>query len=694
MTKHTENILFNQSIDNIVQSLTLDEKISLIHGNTHFSIAGIPRLEIPSLQMIDGPNGIKFDFTETMELPPNVREQASTYLPVGMALGSTWNPDLALAYGDVLGKEALAREKHVVLGPSVNIIRTPLCGRNFEYMSEDPLLTKKLAVPYIKGVQQNEVAACVKHYAANNQEELRMSINAMMSERALREIYLPAFEAAVKEGKVFSIMGAYNRFRGDYCCENKYLLMDILRDEWGFDGTAISDWGGVHSTEKAYHNGLDIEMGTELHANITFDEFFLAQPLTEKLEKGEYDMAYLDEKVKNILHLIKRSAFASGKGAINTKTHQQTAKNVALESLVLLKNKNNTLPIAPHFSGTIAVVGENAKRLHGDGGGAAGIMPYYEVSPLEGIQKIAGSNVKLVYAEGYSSDGKADNQQLFKEAVEAAKSVDMVIFCGGLNHGVANDLSKIEFDTEYYDKKDIKLPYGQDNLIKSLAKANPNTVVVNISGAAVEMPFIDDVPAVLQAFYPGMESGHAIAEVLFGLFNPSGKLTVTFPKKLEDMGAHTLGEYPGNGKDVHYNDDIYVGYRYFSSKNVKPLFAFGHGLSYTQFKYSDLKLTVSDQQIIAKVNVNNAGKLAGGEVVQLYVECQSSAVPRPKIELKGFRKIFLEPGETQNVEIELSKNDLSYFDEAAMKWKFEPGSYVFYVGSASDDIRLSHKSNI
>ncbi|MCF8362999.1 MAG: glycoside hydrolase family 3 C-terminal domain-containing protein [Prolixibacteraceae bacterium] len=691
-----DKMLFNEEIDLLMEQLTLDEKISLIHGNSHFSIAGVPRLGIPPLTMIDGPNGIKYDYGENWEIPDNVEEQAATYLPVGMTLGATWNPELAYEYSTVLANEALQRKKNVVLGPSINIVRTPLCGRNFEYMSEDPFLISRLAVPYVKGLQDKRVAACTKHYVANNQETLRDSINVDLSERALREIYLPGFKAAVQKGNLYSVMSGYNKVRGEYCSHNAYLLKDVLKKEWGFSGAVISDWAAVKSTEGAVYGGTDIEMGTEISLGKNeYNRFYMADPLKEKIQNNEIDEKLIDDKVRRVLRLIKRTkADSTENGARNTKEHQDIARKVAREGIVLLKNENGFLPIDPNKKQTILIVGENAKRLHGEGGGAAGIKPFYEISPFKGLVEQKGESTKIVYAGAYSSDPDANNEKLAGEALGYAKEADKVIFIGGLNHGDISSNETREFDTEFFDKEDIKLPYNQSSLISRLAEINPNIAVVLVSGAALEMPFVTQVPSILMAFYPGMETGNALAEIIYGKVNPSGKLPVTFPKTLNDIGAHALGEFPGDGVDVHYKDDIYVGYRYLVSNNIKALFPFGHGLSYTTFNYADIKVSQQAGNIQITLNVSNSGNSDGADVVQVYVSDVESSLPRPKYELKGFQKVMVKNGETVPVTIKVNKSDLAFFDDEKMQWVFEPGEFNVMIARSSEDILKTVKLSI
>lgn len=686
-------------INELINNLSLDEKTALIHGNSPFTVAGIPRLGIPELTMSDGPNGVKYDFLNNWK-PADPTRDVSTYLPVGMNLSSSWNTELAIAYGEVLGREASARKKDILLGPSLNIIRTPLCGRNFEYFSEDPLLVGKIASAYIIGLQSVGVIACAKHYAANNQEYERDTVNVEMSNRALHEIYLPGFKASVEDGGVLSLMSAYNKFRGEYCSENGFLINDILKKEFGFSGCIISDWGAVHDTEKAYNGGLDIEMGTEITLGVntcSYSDFYFANPLKKLIQEGKLDDDELNKKVRRVLHLhfwLKENK--SGNHQINSKENQEIALNVALESIVLLKNKDKILPLQPEVNERkILVVGENAKRKHGEGGGAAGIMPLYEITPLEGLQNHAAfKDCKISFLKGYSSDASENNEVLKKQAVEAAKEADVVVFFGGFNHGdISNDATR-EFDTEFKDKKDIILPHKQSELIEDIAKVNPSIVTIFFGGSAFEMPFIDHVKAILQVWYPGMEGGNAIAKILAGDVSPSGRLPVTFPVRLKDIAAHTFGEYPGKEGTVSYLEDIFVGYRHFVSREIEPLFPFGHGLTYSEFTYQNMEVKTSQNsniEIVISLEVENSGNCQAGEVVQIYMEHLSPLVVRPKKELKAFQKIFLNPGEKRKLNFHLSQKDFSYYSEELKQWTFTPGDYILHAGKSCNDNLLNTK---
>jgi len=680
-------------VDAILQKMTLEEKISLCHGDSKFTTNAIPRLGIPRRWMSDGPHGVREDVGPDTWNPAGRTDDFSTYMPVNICLAASWDPALANAYGSTIGEEARARGKHIMLGPGVNIMRTPLNGRNFEYFGEDPWLTSRMAVGYIQGEQSQGVASCVKHFAANNQETARNSVNVEMDERTLREIYLPAFYAAVTEGQVWTVMTAYNKFRGAYCSENEYLNDTILKGEWGFKGLVMSDWAGVHSTDGAVRHGMDLEMGT----NRAYDDFYLAKPFREGVKDGTYPMALLDDKVRRNLRVM----IASGaldyttKGALNSADHQATARKVAESGMVLLKNENSLLPLQPAKIKTIAVIGDNAVRLHGHGGGSAGIKAFYEISPLQGLINRVGGNVNVTFSQGYKQPdfrrGAADaagvratnaaagalDPQLVDRAVRAAKSADIVIFVGGLYHGRGAD-------DEGSDRKDLRLPFGQDELIKKVVAANKRTVVVLLSGAPLEMdPWLTKTPAVLQAWYPGMEGGNAIASILFGDVNPSGKLPCSFPKKLADSPAHALNAFPGVDGTETYKEGLLVGYRWFDTKAIEPLFSFGYGLSYTTFGYSN----VVEKNGHVFVDVKNTGARDGAEVVQLYVEPVKPSVERPVRELKGFAKAILKAGETKTVEIALDPHAFAFYDPSKKAWVAEAGEYRLHVGASSRDIR-------
>ncbi len=674
-------------VDDLLSRLTLEEKISIIHADSKFTTAAIPRLGIPRRWLSDGPHGVREDIGPDTWNPAGRTDDFSTAMPAGICLAATWNPDLGFREGEALGQEARARGKDIMLGPGVNILRTPLCGRNFEYLGEDPFLSSRLAVGYIRGEQSQDISSCVKHFALNNQEYERGSINVEVDERALREIYLPAFQAAVREAGVWSVMGAYNRFRGQHCCENDYLLNNILKDEWGFKGLVVSDWGGAHNTRECATNGLDLEMGSSAR---NYNDYYLAQPYLNLLKSGELPMAGLDDKVRrNLRVMLATHVLDAGRktGSLNTAAHQAVARQVAEEGIVLLKNENQILPLDAGKLTTIAVIGENATRLHAHGGDSSGIKAFYEITPLQGLVNRAGTRVNMTFSEGYRKNG---GPELVERAVAAAKTADVVIYVGGLNHDKG-------FDCEGADRADMKLPYGQDDLIQKITAANPKTIVV-LEGTMVEMnAWLDKVPALLQAWYPGMEGGNALARVLFGDVNPSGKLPATFPKKLSDSPAHALGNYPGTNGTVTYAEGLLVGYRWFDAKNIEPQFPFGFGLSYTTFKYSNLKLIPgagTNEIVIAQFDLENTGKIAGAEVAQLYVHEKNPRLPRPERELKGFKKVLLKPGEKQTVSIPLGKTAFAYYDDGKKSWVAQPDNFEISIGSSSRDLRLRDNFNL
>ena len=664
-------------VNDLLARLTLEEKISLVHGDTLFTTPAIARLGLPQRWMSDGPHGVREDVGAHTFDPAGRTDDFATCLPVGIALAATWNPTAAQAYGDVIGEEARKRGKDIMLGPSVNIMRTPLNGRNAEYLGEDPFLASRLTVSYIRAVQAHNVASCVKHFAANNQETRRGSINVEMNERTLREIYLPAFRAAVQEGGVWAVMGAYNKLRGQYCCENDYLLNHVLKGEWGFPGLVMSDWGGTHDTREAVLNGLDLEMGSR--------KPHLAEAFRDGLQKGEYPMAVLDDKVRRIMFAT--HAFeVRPEGSINTSAHQQAARRVAEESVVLLKNASGALPLDPVKLTSIAVIGDDAVRLQAYGGDSARIKAFYEISPLEGILRRVGGNVNVTFSEGWRKDG--DATALAARAVLAAKAADVTIVVAGLNR-------QRPFDCEGTDRKDLKLPYGQDALIQQVVQANPRTIVVLVSGGPVEMDaWLAQVPAVVQAWYGGMEAGTAIAGVLFGDVNPSGKLPCTFPKKLEDTPTFAGGAraYPGENGVEHYDEGLLVGYRWYDTKAVEPLFPFGFGLSYASFTYSDLKLIAGSvppgSVVTVEFAVTNTGGREGAEVAQVYVHQAKPGLPRPVRELKGFRKVLLRPGEKQTVSVPLGREAFAYYSPEMGGWLAEKDDFTISVGSSSRDLRL------
>ena len=688
----SKNPILETRIDSILTLLTLEEKVAMCHAQSQFSSPGVPRLGIPELWMSDGPHGIRGEINWSNWDYSGWTNAYITAFPALTCLAATFNPSLSKQYGISLGEEARYRKKDVLLGPGVNIYRTPLNGRNFEYMGEDPYLASVMVVPYIKGVQQNGVAACVKHYALNNQELWRGHINVEVSDRALHEIYLPAFKAAVKEGNAWSIMGSYNQFRGEHCSHNDLLLNQILKKDWGFEGVVISDWGGTHDTKQAALNGLDIEMGSPIDkqtsSRLAFDANFLGQPFLELLKNDNIDKSILNDKVRRILRLMMRTTLNTERpfGRINNKEHLQVSREIATEGIVLLKNENDFFPINPSQKITIAVIGENAIKPMTIGGGSSELKADFEISPLEGLQK-RYKNATIIYSIGYSSKNLKEGEMasLNNEAIETASKADLVLFFGGLNKNKGQDC-------EDGDRQEFNLPYNQDYLISEILKVNANIGIVLVSGNAVSMPWISRVKAVMQTWYLGSEAGHAIADIISGNVNPSGKLPFSFPVKLTDNAAHFYGEisYPGDGKTQYYKDDIFVGYRWHDTKNIKPLFSFGHGLSYTSFKLSDIKTnkktyTVTDS-INIKVKLTNIGNMDGSEVVQVYIGKPESKVTRALKELKGFKKMFLRKSEHSIINIPINVASLSFYDASISNWNLEKGDYIIYIGNASNNI--------
>ncbi len=706
-SQQKENQKTENKIKILLKQMTLEEKIGMIHANSSFTSAGVPRLGIPELVMSDGPHGVRPEHGRDWVLDKDV-DDAGTYLPTGINLASTWNPKLGYDYGVVLGEEARFRGKDMILGPGVNIIRSPLNGRNFEYASEDPFLVSKMAIGYIKGVQNQGVSACVKHFAANNEEQDRNTVDVRMSERALREIYLPAFKAAVQEGNVYAVMGSYNKFRGQFATENDYLVNKILKGEWGFKGILLSDWGAVHNVKEALYNGTDLEMGTDLKlmnnsvsqtdasgkalSKKIYDQFFLADSALNMVKAGQVAESIIDDKVARILRVMFAIKMIDSNdravGVYNSKEHQQVALKVAEEGIVLLKNRN-ILPLNKSIK-SIAVIGENASRENSMGGGSSQVKAKYEITPLQGLKNLLGATTNITYARGYKIDKKQKvDEDLIDEAVKAAKSADVAIVYCGWTHGY--DYSKWgdnTFDAEGVDKPDMKMPFEQDKLIAAVIAANPKTIIVLLGGGPVDMSkWINQAPAIIQGWYPGMEGGNALAKIIFGDVNPSGKLPMTFPKVLEDVPAHKLGEFHGTNGIVNYKDDIFVGYRYYETFNVKPQFAFGHGLSYTSFSYDEAKIKSKKENLEIKVEIKNTGKVDGNEVVQVYVK-KPGTVKMANEELKAFEKVFLKAGESKKIVLTIPKNDLRYYDEDKKNWVLGEGKVSVMIGSASDNIKI------
>lgn len=699
-------------VEDALSRMTTEEKIAIIHAQSKFSSAGVPRLGIPELWTDDGPHGVRPEVLWDEWNQAGWTNDSCIAFPALTALAATWDRDVSCLYGKSLGEEARYRKKDVLLGPGVNIYRTPLNGRNFEYMGEDPYLAAKMVVPYIKGLQSNGVAACLKHFALNNNEVNRHTSNVIVDDRALYEIYLPAFKEAVDSG-VWSVMGAYNLYKDQHLCHNQYILNDILKGEWGFDGAVISDWGGTHDTEQAIHNGLDLEFGSwtdglSQGTNNAYDNYYLAMPYLKLIKSGKVGTKELDEKARRVLRLMYRTVMDNNRpyGSLCSPEHSEAARHIGEEGIVLLANRGNVLPMKLDGRKKVAVIGENAIKMMTVGGGSSSLKAKYEISPLDGLRKRLAGKADVVYARGYVGDttgeyngvttgqNLADDrtpEQLIAEAVDVAKDADYVIFVGGLNKDNHQDC-------EDSDRAGLELPYNQDAVIEALAAVNPNLIVVNISGNAVAMPWVDKVPAIVQAWFLGSEGGNALASVLTGDVNPSGKLPMTFPARLSDVGAHAVGQYPGTPRndgsnivDIEYREGIFVGYRWADKNKIQPLFPFGHGLSYTTFDYGKATIDktegTADDVFTVSIPVTNTGDRAGREIVQLYVSDLKTTLPRPVKELKGFKKISLEPGQTETVTFEISRDDLSYFDADKHAWVVDPGKFEALVGASSRDIR-------
>ena len=701
-----------QRIDDALSRMTLDEKIAVIHAQSKFSSPGVKRLGFPDFWTDDGPHGVRPDVLWDEWEQAGQTNDSCVAFPALTCLAATWNPQMARLYGESLGEEALYRGKGMILGPGVNIYRTPLGGRNFEYMGEDPWLASRMVVPYIQGLQSKGVAACVKHYALNNDEEYRHQVNVVISDRALHEIYLPAFRAAVTEAGTWGIMGAYNLYKNQHNCHNDILLNQILKRDWKYDGVVVSDWGGCHNTEEAIKNGLDLEFGSwtdglTMGATNAYDNYFMALPYKRLIQEGKYTTKELDEKVRRILRLFYRTTMKREKpfGFLCSESHYDAALKIAQEGIVLLKNERNVLPLDLSKSKRILVVGENAIKMMTVGGGSSSLKVQREILPLDGLAaQCAKFGVQCDYARGYVGDtvqsyngvtvGRSiaetrSSEELLAEAVEKAKGADYVIVFGGLNKSNYQDC-------EGHDRQQYGLPYAQDQLLEALAKVNKNLVYVNISGNGVAMPWVKSVPAIMQGWFIGSEAGEALASVLVGDANPSGKLPFTWYQRLDDCGAHALNAFPGVWRDDYkiideeYKEGIYVGYRWTDKQKIRPLFAFGHGLSYTTFKLG--KLMADKQQLSAggqisfTVNVTNTGSRAGSETVQLYISDKQCSVDRPVKELKAFQKVFLQPGESRDVTLTIGCDALSFYNEAKGEWTAEPGAFEALVGTASDNL--------
>ncbi|WP_373615335.1 glycoside hydrolase family 3 C-terminal domain-containing protein [Mucilaginibacter sp. OAE612] len=682
----------NAKINSIVSKMTLEEKIEMLHGNALFSSAGVPRLGIPELTCDDGPLGVREEIKRFDWASANWTTDSATFLPNGSAIAATWNPVMANKYGIVIGEEANARKKDIMLAPAFNICRMPLCGRTYEYYSEDPYLNSQLAIQAVKGIQSQHVAACIKHFAANNQELNRNSVNTIVDERALREIYFPAFKAAVQQGNAYTVMSAYNKLNGYWCSENDFLLNKVLKDEWGFKGVVMSDWAGTHHTVAAANNGLDIEMGS----SGAYDRWYFAKPLLAAVKAGQVSVKTIDDKVSRILWLIYHTSMSSNhpKGLIATPEHAKTAYNIAAESIVLIKNDKHLLPLKASAVKRIAVIGDNAVRTFALGGYGAGVKAKYEVTALEGIKSRFGKIASISFAQGYKANYLANNsdeqnrgydqrdQKLIDEAVALAKTSEVAILCIGSNR---------EYESEAHDRKSLELPFGEQALVNAVTAVNPNTIIVIMAGAPYDLNEIKKSNhAIVWSWFNGSEAGNALADVLTGAVNPSGRLPFTFPVSLKDSPAAALNTYPGEGATAEYKEGILVGYRWYDTKKIQPEFPFGYGLSYTDFSISHFsadKLNYGRNETIrAKFTIKNTGSRYGAEVVQLYVSDPVSSVLRPEKELKAFEKVFLQPGETKTVELDVKVGDLAFYDESKKSWKIEAGEFVLQLGNSSRNI--------
>ena len=698
-----EKVQMEKRIEKLIKKMTLEEKVGLLHGNSKFYVAGVERLGIPEWSLSDGPHGVRAEINRHDWAYAGWTNDSASYFPTGTAFAAAWNPELAYRRGEVLGEEARWRKKDVLLGPGVNIIRSPLCGRNFEYMSEDPYMNSVLAVAYIKGLQSRDVACSVKHFAVNNQETNRTTVDVECSERALREIYLPAFKAAVQEGGALTVMAAYNKFRGEFCAENNYLVRKILRNEWGFDGVYVTDWGAAHSTVPSMEAGLDLEMGTLIDK---YEDWYYANPLIDAVKSGKVPMSLVDEKVGDVLRVMIKTNVLDpkkrfGPGSMNTKEHQQATYDAAAEAIVLLKNQNNLLPLDFSSIKSLAVIGDNATRKHSNGGLSSEIKAVYEVTPLGALRAKWGDKVDIRFAQGYeklstfvegSNNGQSsgtfssktqESDALLKEAVEVARTSDVALLVCGLNH---------DYDTESFDRLNMDIPYGQVELIQEVVKANPRTIVVMIAGSPLNMAAVDICsPAIVWAWFNGIEGGNALVDVLSGKVNPSGKMPFTTPVSLDQSPAHALGNFPGRDLKVNYEEDILVGYRWFDTKGLPVVYPFGYGLSYTTFDYSNLntdKETYDQADTIqATFTLTNTGDREGAEVAQLYVSDPVCSVMRPVKELKGFKKVFLKPGESRRITLDIPVSSLAFYSEAQSQFVVEPGEFILQLGASASDIK-------
>lgn len=693
IAQNNNDTALKMKINRMIKKMTLEEKIGMLHGNALFSSGGVKRLGIPELTCDDGPLGVREEIKRFDWNSAGWTTDSATFLPNGSAIAATWNPEMAYKYGVVLGEESRARKKDIILAPAFNICRMPLCGRTYEYYSEDPYLNAQLAVQAVKGIQSQHVAACIKHFAANNQETNRNTVNAIIDERALREIYFPAFKAAVQQGNAYAVMSAYNKVNGYWCSENNFLLNKVLKGEWGFKGVVMSDWGGTHHTIAAANAGLDIEMGS----SGPYDKWYFADPLLAAVKAGKVSVKTINDKVRRILWLMYHTSMSGdhSKGSIATPAHGKAAYDIASESIVLLKNDAHLLPLNASKIKSIAVIGDNAIRTFALGGYGAGVKAKYEITALEGIRSRFGKTAVIKFAKGYKANYLANNteqqnsgydkpdQHLIDAAAALAKTTDVAILCIGSNR---------EYESEGHDRKNLELPFGEQALVDAVTAANPNTIIVIMAGAPYDLGKIKEHShTIVWSWFNGSEAGNALADVLKGVINPSGKLPFTFPASLNDSPAFALNTYPGENLSTTYKEGILVGYRWYDTKKVQPQYCFGYGLSYTTFAYSglciDKKVYKPGEKIKVSINIKNTGRTAGKETVQLYISKVNSAVLRPEKELKAFKKIMIAPGKTTAVLLNIDVNSLAYFSDKLHQWMIEPGEYKIMAASSSKDIR-------
>ncbi|PEL49443.1 glycoside hydrolase family 3 C-terminal domain-containing protein [Bacillus toyonensis] len=660
-----------RDIKKIISEMTLEEKASLCSGLEFWNTKGIERLGIPSIMVTDGPHGLRKQ-AEGADHLGIYNSIPSTCFPSAVGLASTWNKDLIHEVGVALGEECQAEHVGVLLGPGANIKRSPLCGRNFEYFSEDPYLSSQMAINHVKGVQSQGIGTSLKHFAANNQEHRRMSVDAIVDERTLREIYLASFEDVIKEAQPWTVMSAYNKVNGEYASENNYLLHDILKDEWGFEGFVVSDWGAVNERVASLANGLELEMPSSFGIG--------EKKIIDAIHCGELSVEKLDQAVERLLYIIFKAYDNQLENATYSKgTHHQLAREVAIESMVMLQNEDSILPLKKE--GTVAVIGEFAKQPRYQGGGSSHINPTKLDSIFEELEMVSGEKTNILFAQGYDLASDDVDENLINEAKKIAESADTAVLFVGLPD---------RYESEGFDRKHLQMPENHVQLIEAIAEVQSNIVVVLSNGAPIEMPWIGKVKGILEGYLGGQALGGAIADLLFGDANPSGKLAETFPEVLSDNPSYL--NFPGEGDKVEYKEGVFVGYRYYDAKNIEPLFPFGFGLSYTNFEYSKLSISKNEikdtDTVSVLVNVKNAGSIAGKEIVQLYIKDVESSMIRPEKELKGFEKVELQPGEEKTVSFTLNNRSFAYYNVELKDWHVETGEFEILVGKSSREIVL------